>query len=456
MTTSTPAAGYDQGFVDLVNTFDALDKPRVDPETLGNAAGILMAAAGALDDACSWLWDGLDSLTVGAMAGWQGQAATTFATSLTDHLTSLRRTAAALESAGGRMLDAAGAARELQIALLRAGDVFSDIGAAKGVSLDEGAWLFSSARDAVGNYVDVLAGCVRVWRTLADHAPALPPAPDHSFLGELGGLKDRAVGAVTHPFDTEGHILASEVAATKDLVVATFNSFRANPTSPLFAASLLGDPRGTIDNCFDQLRGSVNIALHPDLAIQAIIDSPDLQAGDFGAWLGRLAPSVAFSVATGGLGAAEVDAVAIQTRVGTVAADGALFSREAATSNAGVVMSGAGLSRTAATVADIASRAGVDLSASTVRIIEDPEYLRYLDSQGACACAPYDLPGEIHLGPASFLDEQTLAATLAHEQEHLLQYEAGYVPGSGDLEAMEAAARAAEGPAVDKMFGALP
>jgi hypothetical protein len=132
---------------------------------------------------------------------------------------------------------------------------------------------------------------------------------------------------------------------------------------------------------------------------------------------------------------------------------GALFSSGSATSNAVVVNSGAGLARTFATVSDVAARAGVDLVNSEVKIIEDPEYLRYLDSVGACACAPYELPGEIHLGPASFIDEETLAATLAHEAEHVLQYAAGYVPGSGDLEAMEAAARAAEGPAVALILG---
>ena len=132
---------------------------------------------------------------------------------------------------------------------------------------------------------------------------------------------------------------------------------------------------------------------------------------------------------------------------------GALFSSGSATSNADVVNSGAGLARTFATVADVAARAGVDLVNSEVKIIEDPEYLRYLDSVGACACAPYDLPGEIHLGPAAFIDEETLAATLAHEAEHVLQYADGYVPGSGDLDAMEAAARAAEGPAVALILG---
>jgi hypothetical protein len=130
-----------------------------------------------------------------------------------------------------------------------------------------------------------------------------------------------------------------------------------------------------------------------------------------------------------------------------------MFSTGSVASNAEIVESGAGLSRNLETVSDVAGRAGVDLRGSMVRIIEDPEYIRYLDSQGACACAPYELPGEIHLGPASFIDEETLAATLAHEQTHVFQYAAGYVPGSGDLEAMEAAARAAEAPALARILG---
>lgn len=134
----------------------------------------------------------------------------------------------------------------------------------------------------------------------------------------------------------------------------------------------------------------------------------------------------------------------------------AMFSSGSKVSNAEVAESGHGLARTAATVEDVARRAGVELHDSTVRIIDDPEYIRYLDAQGACACAPYEQPGEIHLGPASFIDEKTLAATLAHEQEHVLQYASGYVPGSGDLAAMEAAAYAAERPAVARLLGEEP
>lgn len=134
----------------------------------------------------------------------------------------------------------------------------------------------------------------------------------------------------------------------------------------------------------------------------------------------------------------------------------ALFSRTPAMSNAAILESGAGLPRTAATVEDVARRAGVDLTGTTVRIIEDPEYIRYLDYQDACACAPFEAPGEMHLGPASFADEESLAATLAHEQTHILQYAAGREPNSGDLKTMEAEAYAAEQPALERLRGEHP
>lgn len=77
---------------------------------------------------------------------------------------------------------------------------------------------------------------------------------------------------------------------------------------------------------------------------------------------------------------------------------GSMFSSGAAEPTASVVESGAGLARTASTDSDVAGRAGVDLTGSTVPFIEDSEYLRYPDSRRACSCAPCGLPGEIHLG----------------------------------------------------------
>jgi hypothetical protein len=195
-------------------------------------------------------------------------------------------------------------------------------------------------------------------------------------------------------------------------------------------------------------------ALDNNLDLKAILFSTGLGIVGGGA-IGGLS-AVAPRELTVGEHAAQLsirDVAGVRQSTVTAAESGSLFSSGSAITNAEVVQSGAGLPRTAETVADVAGRAGVDLRGSTFRIIEDPDYLRYLDSQDACACAPYDLPGEIHLGPASFIDKGTLAAPFAHEQVHILQYAAGYVPGSGGLEAMEAAARAAEGPALTRLFG---
>lgn len=136
-----------------------------------------------------------------------------------------------------------------------------------------------------------------------------------------------------------------------------------------------------------------------------------------------------------------------------------LFSGSpAAVTNREILESGAGLPRTAATVQDVARRAGIDLQGTTVHIVGDADgdYIRYLDCNGACACAPVDRPGQIDIGPASFLDEETLAATLAHEQTHVLQYKAGYNPNSGESAEMERLAYAAEHPALARLRGEKP
>lgn len=107
----------------------------------------------------------------------------------------------------------------------------------------------------------------------------------------------------------------------------------------------------------------------------------------------------------------------------------------------------------------MAGRAGVDLQGTTVHIIgkDEADYIRYLDFNGACACAPYDRLGQMDLAPAAFLNEETLAATLAHEQTHILQYMAGYNPETGAVkDAMEAEARAAEQPALARLRGENP
>lgn len=59
------------------------------------------------------------------------------------------------------------------------------------------------------------------------------------------------------------------------------------------------------------------------------------------------------------------------------------------------------------------------------QVIETDE-VRYLDFWDACAVTPPEkLGSEIRLPPASFADEQTLAATLAHERVHVDQLRSG-------------------------------
>lgn len=67
------------------------------------------------------------------------------------------------------------------------------------------------------------------------------------------------------------------------------------------------------------------------------------------------------------------------------------------------------------------------------------------------------LSGQIDTGPAWVVDAETLAATLAHEQTHALQYQAGYYnPNSEEAAEMERQAYAAEHPALARLRGEKP
>jgi hypothetical protein len=124
-----------------------------------------------------------------------------------------------------------------------------------------------------------------------------------------------------------------------------------------------------------------------------------------------------------------------------------LLSRGAVQSNAEAVSHPGGLSRTAATVEDVATRAGISLQNTSVRIIRDDEvdYIRYLDAQRATALTPVELGGsEIHLGPAAFTDEEMLARVLGHEWTHVLQLRAGAEVNTASLVDLEAQAYASE------------
>ncbi|MGI8550589.1 MAG: eCIS core domain-containing protein [Dehalococcoidia bacterium] len=137
-----------------------------------------------------------------------------------------------------------------------------------------------------------------------------------------------------------------------------------------------------------------------------------------------------------------------------IEAETGFFSRSGITTNADAIASGEGLPRTAATVSDVAGRAGVPLDSVVIRIIDDPEYIRYLDSQAANATTPTELRGtEIHLGPAAFADETMLARTLGHEWAHVLQLRRGVEVNSASLRGLESEAYAREQQYINRLLG---
>jgi uncharacterized protein YukE len=102
------------------------------------------------------------------------------------------------------------------------------------------------------------------------------------------------------------------------------------------------------------------------------------------------------------------------------------FSKSPARSNRDVLDNGPGTPMTLDNVNGIAGRMDIDLADVDVVIISDPEEIRYLDHMDAGAYTPSELNGtQIRLGPASFADDETLAATIAHEHTHVVQQRAG-------------------------------
>jgi hypothetical protein len=139
---------------------------------------------------------------------------------------------------------------------------------------------------------------------------------------------------------------------------------------------------------------------------------------------------------------------------GTASSEAQLFSRSGARSNADVVAHGSEVPMTQEAVASYAARAGVDLSGVDVHVISDEDEIRYLDLQGACACTPSELGGaQIRFGPASFADEETLVATIAHEHIHVLQLRSGTELSTGSIGDLEAEAYASERPALRRFHG---
>jgi hypothetical protein len=104
----------------------------------------------------------------------------------------------------------------------------------------------------------------------------------------------------------------------------------------------------------------------------------------------------------------------------------AFFSKTPARNNRDVLDNGPGTPMTLGNVHDVARRMNIDLQDVDLVIIGDPEEIRYLDHMDAGAYTPSELGGtQIRLGPASFADEETLAATIAHEHTHSVQQRSG-------------------------------
>ncbi|WP_320065018.1 hypothetical protein [Micromonospora sp. RTGN7] len=105
---------------------------------------------------------------------------------------------------------------------------------------------------------------------------------------------------------------------------------------------------------------------------------------------------------------------------------GNLYSSNSTRTNRDVLENGPGTPRTVENVHAVAEKMGIDLRGVDIQLVVEPDEVRYLDSMDACAYTPSELQGrEVRLGPASFTDEETLAATIAHEYCHVKQLHAG-------------------------------
>jgi uncharacterized protein YukE len=142
--------------------------------------------------------------------------------------------------------------------------------------------------------------------------------------------------------------------------------------------------------------------------------------------------------------------------VGSRAGHEPMFSRNAPRTNRDVLENGPGTPRDLDNVNRMAEQMGIDLGDVDVKLIDDPEEVRYLDHMDACAYTPGELNGaEVRLGPASFADEETLAATIAHEYKHVLQQRAGEHLRR-PISELEDEAYAVEGPALERFRGGNP
>jgi hypothetical protein len=125
--------------------------------------------------------------------------------------------------------------------------------------------------------------------------------------------------------------------------------------------------------------------------------------------------------------------------------------RGAAVSNAGVLASGEHLPLTEETVRRHAAAAGYDMTGVDMVVGTDPDVLRFLDDHEAAAHTT--LVGgrpRVVFGPASFVDGETLVATIAHEMTHVGQLGDGREPTTENRQLLEDEAYASEAPALER------
>jgi hypothetical protein len=213
-------------------------------------------------------------------------------------------------------------------------------------------------------------------------------------------------------------------------------------------------------------RGRRPLGLHPDMVEQALSHDPT----SLGAYGRRMQLFLAehFTEATdeGGLrvlGDAEIQAK-LRDFLGLDRAepgspeplshqeqDTSLCSREAPRTNLDVWENGTDVPMTQDAVDRVAESMGIDLSDIRVHLVTEPEEIRYLDYQQACACTPGEKGGdEIRLGPAAFADPETLARTVAHEYTHTVQLRTGRDVSTASREGLEDEAYASEEPAIER------
>ncbi|PXX60386.1 hypothetical protein DFR70_110228 [Nocardia tenerifensis] len=132
-----------------------------------------------------------------------------------------------------------------------------------------------------------------------------------------------------------------------------------------------------------------------------------------------------------------------------------LFSRSAARTNMEVLEHGGDVAMTEESIIALAQKAGIDMTGVEINIVRDTEQARYLDYWDACAQTPTERAGrQIRFGPASFMDEETMVATIAHEMTHVRQLREGVDLGTGAIRDLEAEAYASEAGPLARFRGA--